>query len=144
MYYGYEHVLEATTLAIGAHNDQMYGDKPYLYHLTQVENEVIAILGVEAFRERIVAVLHDIIEDTPVKYHDLKERFGAEIADAVWAVTKIPGEEYYVYIDRVRANPLALFIKKCDTMCNLKQSFKEQRHKGIIKYTTQLQLLEAK
>lgn len=144
MKYTYEDVLRANQMAIEAHGDQMYGDKPYLYHLIAVENEVIAILGVEAFLERIVAVLHDIIEDTDITHADLVEAFGVEVADAVRALSKLEFEEYYLYIDRVRGNSLALFIKKCDTMCNLKQSFREQRHKGIIKYTTQLQLLEAK
>lgn len=144
MDYNFLTLQEATNFAIEAHGDQMYGDKPYLYHLSQVENNVIRVLGVTAFKERIVAVLHDVIEDTSMRYTDVRDKFGKEIADAVWAMTKMPQEDYYTYIERVRAHPVALLVKKCDTMANLTQSFTEQRHKGIIKYTTQLQLLEAK
>lgn len=143
MIYDYDLLQCATDFAIHAHGDQMYGDKPYLYHLSQVENNVIRVLGVDAFKERIVAVLHDTIEDTELTWGDLT-RFGQVVADAVWAMSKIDGEDYYDYIARCRANPIALIVKKCDTMANLTQSFTEQRHKGIIKYTTQLQLLEAK
>ena len=144
MDYTYAMLQDATSFAIEAHGDQMYGDKPYLYHLSQVENNVIRVLGVDAYLERIVAVLHDVIEDTAVMFPEIVERFGREVANAVWALTKVKHEDYYCYIERVRANPVALIVKKCDTMANLTQSFSEQRHKGIIKYTTQLQLLEAK
>ncbi len=144
MEYNYELLQRATNFAIEAHGDQMYGDKPYLYHLSQVENNVIRVLGVDAFKERIVAMLHDVIEDTDVAWFELVGMFGKEITDAVQAMSKIDGEDYYDYIARCRANPIALLVKKCDTMANLTQSFTEQRHKGIIKYTTQLQLLEAK
>lgn len=144
MEYTYEMLLDATNFAIEAHGDQMYGDMPYLYHLSQVENNVIRVLGVDAFKERIVAILHDVIEDTHILYDDLQLHFGKDVADSVMALTKLAGEDYYDYIARCRANPVALIVKKCDTMANLTQSFKEQRHKGIIKYTTQLQLLEAK
>lgn len=144
MIYDYALLELATNFAIEAHGDQKYGDKPYLYHLSQVENNVIRVLGVDAFKERIVAVLHDVIEDTNVTRWAVKEKFGTEVSDAVLAMSKIDGEDYYDYISRCRANPVALLVKKCDTMANLTQSFTEQRHKGIIKYTTQLQLLEAK
>lgn len=144
MQYDYNLLEIATSFAIESHGDQLYGDKPYLYHLSQVENNVIRILGVTAFKERIVAILHDTMEDTAVTHWDIKQRFGMEVAEAVLALSKFDDEDYYQYIERVRANPVALLVKKCDTMANLTQSFVEQRHKGIIKYTTQLQLLEAK
>lgn len=144
MDYNFLILKEATDFAIEAHGDQMYGDKPYLYHLSQVENNVIRVLGVTAFKERIVAVLHDVLEDTPTLKYTITRIFGVEVAEAVYAMTKFDDEDYYSYIERVRANPVALLVKKCDTMANLTQSFTEQRHKGIIKYTTQLQLLEAK
>lgn len=134
----------ATDFATLAHGAQKYGDKPYLYHLSQVENNVIRVLGVTAFKERIVAILHDVLEDTDRTYGEVEFLFGKKAADAVLALTKKEGEDYYDYIARCRANSVALIVKKCDTLANLTQSFVEQRHKGIIKYTTQLQLLEAK
>lgn len=144
MEYDYALLQLATDFAIAAHGDQMYGDKPYLYHLSQVENNVIRVLGVTAFEERIVAVLHDVLEDTDVTFEQLENRFGWSVATSVESLSKRNGEDYYDYIARCRSDRVALLVKKCDTMGNLMQSFIEQRHKGIIKYTTQLQLLEAK
>lgn len=54
-----EKILE---FAIKHHENQMYGDKPYIFHIKEVHSECISFgLFVE-----IIAILHDIKEDTKV------------------------------------------------------------------------------
>ena len=43
---------------------------------------------------RIVAVLHDVIEDADYTLADIEDRFDREISDAVDALTKRGGEDY--------------------------------------------------
>lgn len=136
-------VLRAWETAKLWHKGQMYGDVDYMFHITAVHDKVVEVYGHQAYLERVVAMLHDIIEDTLYTEAQLYEDFGGEAFEAVYAMTKRPGEDYFDYIPRVKVNPIAVKVKKCDSFCNLTQSFKEQRHKGIIKYTTVLQLLEA-
>jgi (p)ppGpp synthase/HD superfamily hydrolase len=136
-------VLKARIRAVQLHAGQRYGDKGYMYHVDAVADRVAEVYGTDAFLERIVAYLHDTVEDTPYTLEELAEEFGMEAANAVDAMTKRDGEDYFDYIPRVKGNSIAKRVKKCDSFENLKQSFAEQRHKGIIKYTTVLQMLEA-
>lgn len=143
-YNTFRRLLEtADELARVWHGDQMYGNQPYVCHLIAVEYAVMERYGEGAYEERIIAVLHDILEDTEYPIEEMYVTFGPDITLAVEAMTKRKGEDYFDYIARVKGNALARRVKLCDSFCNLKQSFKEGRHKGIIKYTTVLQLLEA-
>ena len=71
-----------------------------------------------------VAILHDIIEDADPNIWDHDELvkrvegFGAEIADAVKAITKSPDEKYFDYIVRVKANEIAAKVKLADLKIN--------------------------
>lgn len=143
MKYTAQDVLRAHQTAVQWHAGQMYGDEEYMYHITGVHDKVIEVYGHGAYLERVVAMLHDIIEDTAYTQLALYTDFGVEVGDAVMAMTKRTDEDYFDYIPRVKANKIAKRVKKCDSFKNLEQSFKEQRHKGIIKYTTVLQMLEA-
>lgn len=136
-------VHRAMVLAATWHENQMYGEMNYMYHIMGVHDKVVEVYGKKCYLERIVALLHDILEDTDYSEDQLYEDFGAEAGNAVVAMTKRPGEDYFEYIPRVKGNSVARRVKKCDSFKNLEQSFKEQRHKGIIKYTTVLQMLEA-
>jgi len=65
--------------------------------------------------EKIVAVLHDIVEDTNISLNDLRnEGFSEEVVSAVECLTKQDGENYDSYIERISFNPLAVKIKLAD------------------------------
>jgi (p)ppGpp synthase/HD superfamily hydrolase len=65
--------------------------------------------------EKIVAVLHDIVEDTDISLNDLRnEGFSEEVVSAVECLTKQVGENYDSYIERISFNPLAVKIKLAD------------------------------
>ena len=71
--------------------------------------------------EKIVGVLHDVIEDTDWTFEALEaEGFSMEVIDALKCVTKVSeNENYDDFIDRVRKNPLAVAVKINDLTDNM-------------------------
>lgn len=69
--------------------------------------------------ERVVGVLHDVVEDTMWRVEDIRERFGAEIADAIDHLSRRRDETYAEYIDRLSYHPLARTVKIHDLNANL-------------------------
>ena len=70
--------------------------------------------------ERIVAVLHDIVEDTPITFEDLRKLgFAEKIVAAIECVTKREGEDYDSFIERISHNPLATAVKLADLADNM-------------------------
>lgn len=87
----------------------------YINHVTRVMN-----MG-ETDNQKIVGVLHDVIEDTHWTFEDLeKEGFCKEVIEALKCVTKTSDDEdYVVFINRVKINPLAVKVKLNDLTDNL-------------------------
>lgn len=71
--------------------------------------------------EKIVGVLHDVIEDTDWTFEKLAEEgFSDEVIAALKCVTKTSENENYDYfIDRVKKNPLAVAVKINDLTDNM-------------------------
>jgi hypothetical protein len=71
--------------------------------------------------EKIVGVLHDIVEDTDWTFEALEEEgFSKEIIDALRCVTKLSeNENYDDFIERVKKNPLAVAVKINDLTDNM-------------------------
>ena len=71
--------------------------------------------------EKIVGVLHDVIEDTDWTFEALEaEGFSMEVIDALKCVTKVSeNENYDDFIDRVKKNPLAVAVKINDLTDNM-------------------------
>lgn len=70
--------------------------------------------------EKMVALLHDTIEDTDVTAeYLLAEGFPREIVDGVLSVTKREGESYQVFVARAKNNPLGRAVKLHDLEDNL-------------------------
>lgn len=70
--------------------------------------------------EKMVALLHDTIEDTDVTPEYLLDAgFPPEIVDAVLSVTKREGEDYDDFVARARSNPLGRAVKLHDIEDNL-------------------------
>lgn len=73
----------------------------------------------ETVNQKIVAYLHDVLEDTSVTVIDLiNQGISLEIIEALIALTHKPGENYFDYIERVKVNPLAKAVKIKDLMHN--------------------------
>jgi len=105
---------------------------PYIIHPLRVSQEVSGDL------EKTCALLHDVIEDTPTTYDELKEVFSEEIATIVEILTHRKGESYVDYIHRVKQNPHAVSIKIADICDNLSDSPSER---AIDKSATALDIL---
>ncbi len=110
-------VGEAFELALRAHAGQT--DKagaPYIGHVARVA------AGVHSEAARVVALLHDVVEDTDVPLTQIEARFGPTIAiaiaAAVDAVTKRAHEPAAAYFDRIKATPLAREVKLADLADN--------------------------
>ncbi|XER12109.1 Bifunctional (p)ppGpp synthase/hydrolase RelA [Sporomusa aerivorans] len=108
-------VQVALKLATIAHSGQIdKGGKPYILHPISVAKIV------ETEEEKTVALLHDVIEDTPVTLEELRENGLPEsVVVAVDVLTKRPGVEYGDYIQRVKQNPIALTVKIADMIHNM-------------------------
>ena len=71
--------------------------------------------------EKIVGVLHDVVEDTDWTFEALAEEgFSKEVIDALRCVTKLSDNENYDdFIERVKKNPLAVAVKINDLTDNM-------------------------
>ncbi len=78
-------------------------------------------MGSSEIVEKLTAVglLHDLIEDTKWTEEDLRKEFPDDVVDAVVALTKVDGENYEQYIQRVMANELAIRVKISDLKDNM-------------------------
>ena len=104
----------AIAIAAEAHAGQTdKAGEPYLLHVMRV------VLGVRGENERIVAALHDVVEDNPEEGRRIMvERWPDDILAAVDAMTHRKGEPYADYIERVAANPIARAVKLVDLADN--------------------------
>lgn len=70
-------------------------------------------------KEKIVALLHDTLEDTELSENEIGKHFGSEILEAVKTMTHKDGEDYFAYIRRVAKNPISAAVKKADLRHNM-------------------------
>lgn len=105
----------AIELAAAAHAGQVdKAGQPYILHPLRV------MLRVTSEYERMAAVLHDAVEDTPVTPAQLTEAgFPAEVVAAIEALTKRPGESRMQAATRAAANPIARIVKLADNAENM-------------------------
>jgi GTP diphosphokinase / guanosine-3',5'-bis(diphosphate) 3'-diphosphatase len=108
-------LITAIALAKKSHQNQFdKAGKPYINHPIRVMNSV------ESYEEKIVAILHDAIEDSDLTLTDLVElEFPIGIVEAIEAITKRNGEDYEAYLQRVMANAIALRVKIADMQDNM-------------------------
>lgn len=126
---------KAILFAEQAHQGQQYGLYPYIYHPKQVA-EIAEEIGFD--EDTIVAcILHDVIEDTPISYNDVKKEFGEDVAEIVYAVTDELGrnrkERHDKTYPKIKANPKAIATKLCDRIANVREA-KESGSKMLSMY----------
>lgn len=127
-------VVLARDMATQYHKGQCYGDRPYEYHLAQVA-DIVSSLGTEHV---VVAWLHDILEDTQLKFHRIEELFGYGIATNVAALTDphLPSRKQRKermdarLLSIARSMPhfdVALQVKCADRLSNIRNSIGDAR-----------------
>mgnify|MGYP006283676209 CR=1 FL=1 len=108
-------IEDAILLAVGIHRGQRdkYG-APYILHPLRV------MARVDTPAEKMIAVLHDVLEDSGLTPEDLVEvGYPPDVIQAIAHLTKRPGEAYETYIARVRLHPLARRVKLADLHDNM-------------------------
>ncbi len=115
MYQGMELLNKAIVLAATYHDHQKdKAGQPYILHPLRI------MMQAETIEEKIVAVLHDIIEDTFIRLRDLKlHGFSEYIIRALDCLTKRDDETYFDFIRRISENELATKIKILDLKDNM-------------------------
>jgi (p)ppGpp synthase/HD superfamily hydrolase len=109
----------AIAIAVEAHTGQF--DKagaPYVLHPVRM------MFAMTHADDKIVAVLHDVVEDAEGwTFHRLEaEGFSADVLGGLRSVTKLhPDEDYDDFIARAMANPIGCRVKLADLRdnCNL-------------------------
>ncbi|MEI6329021.1 MAG: GTP pyrophosphokinase [Pseudanabaena sp.] len=112
----YTKLLElAIKIAEKAHAGQFdKAGKPYILHPLTVMAQMDDVEG------KIVAILHDAIEDSDLTITALSEQgFPELITEAIAAITKLDGELYDDYLLRVMGNAIALKVKIADVRHNM-------------------------
>ncbi len=106
---------QALAIAVAAHAGQK--DKvgqPYILHPLRIMHRMATD------EERMVAVLHDVVEDSDVTLDDLcRAGFSPAIVEAVDALTRREGETYDLYVARTAYLPLAKRVKVADLEDNM-------------------------
>ena len=108
-------IEKAIAIAVEAHKGQedKAGD-PYILHPLRV------MFQMETREEMIAAVLHDVLEDTPITPDQLKEKgFSETVLEALDSVTKKAGEKYEDFVQRAALHPIGKKIKLADLRDNM-------------------------
>ncbi len=109
---------QARELCVSVHSGQT--DKngaPYYLHPFAVADMVDG-------DAKVVAYLHDVVEDTGITLDQLEDRgFSKDIVDAVDSMTRRAGEDYLLeYLPRLCRNELARTVKRADLTHNTDKS----------------------
>jgi (p)ppGpp synthase/HD superfamily hydrolase len=108
---------DALTVAIEAHRGQLYPapePEPFILHPLRV------MLGVTAGTAQIVALLHDVVEDSRLTLGDLADMgYDQSVLNAVDCLSRRSGEPYVDYIERAATDKLAREVKLSDLSDNL-------------------------
>ena len=109
-----EMTKKALQLSFEAHKDQL--DKsgmPYVYHPFHVAEQM------EGEDTTIVALLHDVVEDSDYTVDDLREMgFSEAVCGAITLMTRDPAIPYLDYVEKIKENPIARAVKLADLRHN--------------------------
>lgn len=109
-------IEKAIVLAVEAHAGQVdKQERPYILHPLRL------MLQMETEEEMVTAVLHDVIEDTPITLAQLREMgFPETVLAALELLTHKTAETpYEEYIAAIQQNPLACKVKLADLSHNM-------------------------
>jgi len=134
---------KALKLCFEAHRDQI--DKsgmPYVFHPFHLAEQM------DTETSTIVALLHDVVEDTNYTLQDLKALgFPSNVIDALALMTHDPKVPYMEYVKGISANPLATKVKLADLRHNSDlsrlDSVDEKALYRVKKYAAAIELLES-
>ena len=84
-----------------------------------IEHPLFVASQVDTQEEKAVALLHDVLEDSPYTAEELKLAGLPEtVVTAVQVLTKKKGQDYQLYLELVKSNPIARRVKLADLKHN--------------------------
>ncbi|MBF0380193.1 MAG: GTP pyrophosphokinase [Magnetococcales bacterium] len=106
---------KAIALAVAGHAGQVdKANQPYILHPLRI------MMRMRDETARVVAVLHDLVEDTDATFDDLRKAgFSEQVIDALDHLTHRESEDYESYILRIKKNSLARYVKLRDLEDNM-------------------------
>jgi len=106
---------KAIEIAAKAHAGQKrFNGEPYILHLLRV------MAAVKTIDEKVVAVLHDVVEDTNITISNLiDDGFSTSVIEAVSILTHNKNESYEEYINGITWNNIARNVKIADMKDNI-------------------------
>ena len=113
----------AYEVAEGAHEGQMRDEgTPYILHPVRVAVSLVDELEIHSPRLISSALLHDVIEDSPLTRQQIAELFGEDVAEIVWLLTKFDDVSLPAYLNAIEAasDAGAAIVKLCDRLDNLR------------------------
>ena len=106
-------IKTARLLAEYQHQGQIdKSGKPYIMHPERVAGRL------NSSEEKVVAWLHDVVEDTDYPLCEIERQFGPETASAIDAISRRKNETWDHYLQRVKQNPTARSVKISDLVDN--------------------------
>ena len=108
---------KALRFAYDAHHGQQdYNGIPYIFHplhlAEQMDDEISCC----------AALLHDVVEDTPVTLEELSREFPREVTEVVSLLTHRDTDDYFTYLSKIKNHPIATKVKLADIAHNSDQS----------------------
>lgn len=104
---------KAMKIAYNAHINQVdKSEVPYIYHPIHLAEQMNTEI------ECIVALLHDVVEDTDVTFEQLKQDFPEEVIEALKLLTHDKNTDYMEYVKKLKTNPIAKKVKIADIKHN--------------------------
>ncbi len=126
----YKELQLAVTIAFRAHEGLMREDGThYIFHVLAVMYNVPN----DNIDAKIVAALHDVLEESPDLTDYIYTNFRPHIAEAVNKLTRNSITPYEEYINGLKDNPLAKIVKiadlrhNSDTLYHIKDPMRRQR-----------------
>ena len=108
---------KAMRLAYDAHHGQLdYNGIPYIFHPLHLAEQM------DDETSCCAALLHDVVEDTPMTLEELSGEFPAEIIHVVDLLTHRDTDDYFTYLAKIKTHPIAVKIKLVDIAHNSDQS----------------------
>lgn len=121
-----QYLHKAIIIACEAHQGQSsINGEPYILHPLRL------LIKAKSNEERIIAILHDVIEKTNISLADLKNKgFAQNIISSIDSLSRRRGESYVDYIGRLMQNRISVKIKLLDLADNIKMH-SENNENGI-------------
>ena len=127
------------------HKGQMYGTYDYYeYHITGVV-KTLELVAKEVTEDMIiVALLHDVLEDTTCGLGTLENIFNLNICNAVLRLSNITTHDYSSYIEYVLGHGVARVVKYADSLFNYQECMMSGDVKRVERYQRNLDALHSK